>query len=173
MALKSGTDKGAADRPTLEYAFDCGQGAGLSPWSTTVKSVVCPAFPNQRPPVTVVAQIRDKDGGLTQYQKTMTVTNAAPVVTLVAASPTTFPAGGGLDVQGSFSDKGTADAPWATKIVWGDGTAATTGSMGVMGALPLAHHTYATAGTFQVQLTVTDKDGKAGLSAKVTVVVTP
>ena len=173
VALTGGTDKGATDRATLEYAFDCGQGAGLTAWSTTVRSVICPAFPNQRAPVTVMGQIRDKDGGLTSYQKTMTVTNAAPVVTLVATSATTFPVGGQLGVQGSFSDKGAGDAPWATKIVWGDGTAATTGSVGAMGALPPALHVYATAGTYKVQLTVTDKDGKAGLSTRITVVVTP
>jgi hypothetical protein len=57
--------------------------------------------------------------------------------------------------------------------VWGDGTPATVGSMSVAGALPLAHHVYTRTGTFLVQLTVTDKDGKAALSSKITVLVTP
>ena len=76
-------------------------------------------------------------------------------------------------MQGSFSDKGATDSLWATMIVWGDGTAATMGSVAVVGALPAARHVYATVGTFMVQLTVTDRDAKAALSTKITVVVTP
>ena len=172
LAMNSGTDKGAADRPTLQYAFDCGQGAGLTPFTST-KTMSCPALPDQRPPVAVVGQIRDKDGGLTSYTKNVSVTNATPIVTLAAPTPTTFVVGGSLGVQGSFTDKGITDQPWTYSVAWGDGKPATTGSTGVQGALVPLNHTYTATGTFSVQLTVKDKDNKAGVSTKVTVVVTP
>ena len=101
------------------------------------------------------------------------MTNATPVVTLQATTPTTFVVGGSLGVQGSFSDKGITDQPWTYSVAWGDGKPATTGSTSVQGALVPTSHTYTTTGTFLVQLTVKDKDNKAGLSTKATVVVTP
>ncbi|MGQ0639840.1 MAG: PKD domain-containing protein [Gemmatimonadaceae bacterium] len=173
IALNAGTDKGAADRSTLEYAFDCGQGAGLSPWSSSIKSIICPAHPDQRPPVTVIGQIRDKDGGLTAYQRTMSVTNAAPAAVLTATTATTFPVSGALTVQGSFTDKGMNDQPWTYTITWGDGTASTAGSVTMPGSLPAASHVYTRAGTFAVRLNVKDKDAKIGTSATIMVTVTP
>ena len=78
-----------------------------------------------------------------------------------------------LAVQGSFADKGVADAPWAYTIGWGDGTPATTGTAMAPGALPPASHVYAKAGTFRVALIVRDKDGAAKTSNVITVTVAP
>ena len=103
----------------------------------------------------------------------MTVTNAAPVVSFSAASATTFPKGGTLAVQGSFSDKGALDQPWTYTYSWGDGKASTTGAVLTQGALPTASHVYTTAGTFNARLTVVDKDGKSTVSKSVMVTVTP
>jgi PKD repeat protein len=170
----TGTDAATADRPTLEYAFDCGQGAGWTAWSATVKSVSCPALPDQGAALTVRGQIRDKDGGVNVYTKSVSLTNANPVATLSATSPTSFQAGGTLSVQASFTDKGANDGPWTYTISWGDGATSTTTGTAADQITPItASHVYAAAGTFSASITVKDKDGGSGTSAKITVTVSP
>src|SRR3954463_2063380 len=58
----------AADLPTLQYAFDCGSGFGPFSGSSTAN---CTA-PNSNPLV-VRGQIRDKDGGLSEYTATISI----------------------------------------------------------------------------------------------------
>ena len=58
---RDGQGKGGQARRRVLVRLRAGSGA--TPWSTTIKSVVCPALPDQRPPVTVRGEIRDKDGG--------------------------------------------------------------------------------------------------------------
>ena len=167
----SGTDAGAADRATLEYAIDCGQGAGFSAWSAAVKSASCAALPDQRP-LTVQARVRDKEGAVSTYSRAVYVANSAPVATFGATTGTSFAAGGTLGVQGGFTDAGVNDAPWTYTIIWGDGTASTTGSASPGSAI-VASHVYAKAGTWSAYMMVKDKDGAAGFSARVTVTVSP
>ena len=171
LAMNSARDKGAADRPTLQFAFDCGTGVFSAFGATT--NTVCPALPDQTPPRILRAQVKDKDGGVTTYQKNSTVTNAGPVVTFTPTSPTTITVGGSVSVQGSFTDNGVNDQPWTYKIVWGDGKPSTTGTVSSQGALPIFSHTYTATGTFLPKLTVKDKDGKSTTSAAITVTVTP
>lgn len=59
----------AADLPTLQYAFDCGSGFGPSSGNSTAN---CPV-PNSST-LTVRGQVRDKDGGLSTYAATVTIT---------------------------------------------------------------------------------------------------
>jgi PKD repeat protein len=60
----------AADLPTLQYAFDCGSGYGaFSPTSTASCTAPSSDF-------TVRGQVRDKDGGISQYTATVTVAAA-------------------------------------------------------------------------------------------------
>ena len=166
-----GTDAATADRATLQYALDCGLGAGFTAWSTTAKSLICAGTPDQRS-LTIQGKVRDKDGGETLYTRVVNVTNALPVVTASATSPTTFAVGGTLDLQGSFTDKGTGDGPWSYTITWGDLTATTTGT-GTPGTAIVGSHTYAKAGTFYATLSVKDKDNGTGTSTRITVTVTP
>ncbi|MDQ3698374.1 MAG: PKD domain-containing protein [Gemmatimonadota bacterium] len=88
-------------------------------------------------------------------------------------TPTTFASGGSVTLSGSFSDNGANDAPWKYGYLWGDGTPQSTGTLSAQGSVPGASHTYPSAGTYLVQLRVTDKDGKAGFSKKITITVTP
>jgi PKD repeat protein len=171
----AGTDKGTADRPALQYRFDCGRGAGWTAWSTTVKSVTCAKVPDQlATALTLRGAVLDKDGASRTYTRQLTVTNAAPVVTLKAATATTVRVGASVGVSGSFTDKGVGDALWRYTIAWGDGTTST-GTTSTQGAAkPIAgSHVYGAAGTYYVQLSVTDKDGRTGKSGRLTVSVTP
>jgi PKD repeat protein len=167
----SGSDAGGADVASLEYALDCGLGAGYSAYSPTGKSVTCPVQRDQRAAVTVRGKVRDKDGAERAYSRSVSILNATPAVTLAATTATTLAPGGTLGVEGRFTDAGLGDAPWTYTVVWGDGTTSTTGSTSAQGGAIPAGHRYAAAGTYSAYMTVKDKDGKIGTSASVTVIV--
>jgi hypothetical protein len=135
--------------------------------------VACPALPDQRATaLPLQARVRDKDGGASTYARSVTATNAPPVTTITATSPTAFRVGGALGVEGRFTDKGANDAPWTYTIYWGDGTTSTGSAAGP--GLPIAaSHVYAKYGTFSANMYVRDKDGAIGWSARITVTVSP
>ena len=99
---------------------------------------------------------------------TVVISNAAPVVNL--GTVTGVVADQPFNLGGSFADAGEGDAPWAWTINWGSGSPST-GSASTEGAIG-ATHTYSAAGTYTVQLSVTDSDGATGL-ATISVVVAP
>lgn len=174
LQLKNGTDAGSADISTLQYRFDCGRGAGWTAWSTT-KSLSCAKLLDQLTyKLTIRGEIRDKDGGVRSYSKLMAVTNAPPVVRLTATTATTLKVGTPLGVSGWFTDKGVNDMPWKYAFIWGDGSVSTTGSRNVQGSANTitASHAYSAAGTFYVNLRITDKDGRVG-TKRITVTITP
>jgi probable HAF family extracellular repeat protein len=170
----SGSDPGTADRPTLEFAIDCGKGSGYGAWTTAATTVTCPAPVDQIPsPITVRGKVRDKDGGETEVTRAITVNDREPEVTLVPTSSTTISVGQSVSFQGSFTDRGVADMPWETRIVWGDGSPSAIATTNTQGNLAPISHTYTQAGTFKTYLKVTDKDGNASYSAEITITVTP
>ena len=107
-----------------------------------------------------IAELRVTDGefAVTDAASVM-VTNVAPVVTTASAS--TVVAGEGHVLQAAFADPGVHDAPWSYTINWGDGSRTTTASTATAGALSLLHM-YRQTGIFDIQVTVTDKDGGVG-----------
>ena len=91
---------------------------------------------------------------------TVTIANVAPTVN--AGPDASVSLGSPFNLSATFTDPGgTTDAPWAWNIAWGDGTNGT-GSTSTLGGPITASHTYGTAGSYTVGLTVTDKDGGAG-----------
>jgi PKD repeat protein len=155
------------DGDALSYHWDFGDGT-----TSTLASPTHAYADNGTFPVTLT--VTDAQGAASTSSTTATVANAAPVVTLEATSATTFERGESLSVSGWFTDNGLGDAPWHYAINWGDGTASTTGTRSVQGsANPIAEtHRYRKTGTYYVHMTVTDKDGTAGRSARITVTVT-
>jgi hypothetical protein len=169
----TGTDAGPADRPSLEYALDCGQGAGFTPWDKVKKSLLCPVVPDQRS-LTVRGKVRDTEGAEAAYAKALVVLNAAPVVDPFAATSfTSIPVGSSFSVVAFVADAGVNDAPWSYSIVWGDGTPATNGTVAALDEPITGAHTYTRAGTFQPWIWVTDKEKALVASAKLTVTVYP
>ena len=169
----TGSDAGTADRSTLQYALDCGLGAGYGAWSATTRSVTCPVQPDERSAITVRGKVRDKDGAERAYSRSVSVVNATPVVSISPTTSLTLARGGTLGVLGTFTDAGAADGPWKYTVVWGDGSPNTTASASVQGAGVAFNHAYSAAGTYPVYLTVTDRDGRTGRSATLTVTVAP
>ncbi len=162
LALINPTDPSSADVAVgFMYAFDCGSGYAIFSASATA---ICPTVDNgQR---AVRAKIRDKDGGVSDYAAIVTVTNAQPLVQL----RTDRLAGRALTVIGTFTDFGSADAPWTYTITWGDG-ASSIGTASTPSASITGNHTYAAHGVYQVRLRVKDKDGGTGASNVVAVQV--
>jgi hypothetical protein len=106
---------------------------------------------------TVYGRIIDKDGGYTEYTTDVTVDNVNPTVTAPADQTATADEATSFDL-GSFTDPG-ADSPWSVDVDWGDGSDHGAASATSAGSLDAMSHTYADAGSYQVTVTVTDKDG--------------
>jgi len=99
------------------------------------------------------------------------VANAAPVVGLVAGTPT-LPEGGTAAVNLSVADLNPTNTQ-SVVVDWGDGSAAqpVTLPAGAVGAVGLTHG-YAVGGTYTVTATPTNGRGKAGAAATVSLTVT-
>lgn len=140
------------------YAFDCGGGYG---GTSSSASASCAAPDNAVRAVR--ATIFDKDGGATEYASTVRVDNVAPLVR--AGLGATIVSGQSFAFAGSFSDPGAGDAPWSYRIDWSDGTPTvdqTSSQSAITGS-----HRYLRAGSYTVSLSVTDKDGGAGVGTTV------
>ncbi len=121
---------------------------------------------NGNKPIRVV--ISDKDGGDAEYLVTVPVTNVAP--TLASIPTQTATVGVPLTINGTFTDPGLLDSPWAVQADWGagfvsEGTTATQ-SFSVT-------HTFASVGPQTVSLRVVDKDGGVSSTITFTVNVNP
>ena len=153
LSISGATDPSSADIAAgLSYRFDCG--AGFGAWGSS-SSAVCSAADN--PGYQTKGEIRDKDGAVSSYATFSAVNNVNPSVVVTAASP--IVSGGAFNFSGGFMDAGQGDGLWTYVINWGDGN--TTGSSNVQGAITGSHQ-YFIAGSYNVTLTVKDKDGGVG-----------
>ena len=119
---------------------------------------------------TVVVALRAKDGaGATSEPAytTVAIHNVAPSVQ--AGSDITTNGGQSVRLDAHFSDAG-ADANWQYSVNWGDGTPASTGFMSSSDVAIAPSHNYTETGSFEVTISVTDKDGAVG-SGTLTVTV--
>jgi predicted extracellular nuclease len=71
ISLTSPSDPSAADTTAgFSYAFDCGDGSGFGPFGTSSSTTCSTLVPG---PLVVRGELKDKDGGLTAYTKTVQV----------------------------------------------------------------------------------------------------
>ena len=102
-------------------------------------------------------EVTDGLGGTATDRVQVTVTNVVPTMT---AQPGDAYAGGVTQVNGTFTDPGWADTHTA-KLVWGDGTTQQV-PVSVQGSgwgTFFGSHVYAAAGSYRVQIVLTDDDG--------------
>src|SRR5205807_3767313 len=133
------------------YAFDCCSGYGAFSAASTAS---CPTTDNGSR--TVKGEVRDKDGGFTEYTHSVTINNVPPSVTAPADQNSNEGASKSFDL-GSFTDPG-ADNPWTVDVNWGD-SHSDSFTMAAPGTIPAHSHTYADNGSYTVTVKVTDKDG--------------
>jgi hypothetical protein len=176
LSLTSPQDPSSADVATgFQYAFDCGGGSGYGAFGSAA-SATCPTSDNGVR--TVKGKIKDKDGGVTEYTASVTVSNLAPVVSI------TSPAFGALYAKNgtsnptvapvaSFTDAGKSDTHTCS-VSWDDATPNTAGTVtetaGTGSGSCAASHAYTAAGVYTIRVTITDDDGGSGY-AEVMVVV--
>jgi hypothetical protein len=120
--------------------------------------------------LTVALLVTDQNGLTDTATVSLTVTNAAPVLGAVAVPQAIQ--GKEVELSLTFTDAGLQDTHTAT-IDWGDGTtddsqAEVTQTAG--GGTVAADHIFAAAGTYQVQVTVTDDDGDSATTTHTVVV---
>ena len=100
LSLASPTDPSPVDvAAAFTYAFDCG--SGYDPFSAT-PSATCPTDDNGTRMVR--GQIRDKDGGTTEYTAQVTIDNVAPAVGAITAPLVPVPVTTPVTASASFTD---------------------------------------------------------------------
>jgi len=113
----------------------------------------------------VTLVVTDTRGAQSTAFVTVTITNTVPVVT--ATPPATWPVGVSRNLAVSFTDANAKDSPFVVRINWGDGTALTTFVSTVLPTAPFQRpHTYAARGNYTITVTVTDRDGGVGTTAR-------
>lgn len=148
----------------VQYAFDCGDGAGYGPYGSA-NSISCATSDDA---VRSVAAKISSDGGESEYTDTVTVTNAAPSLAAVSAPVDPVPVDTPVTVSSSFTDAGAADTH-RCDLDWGDGS--TDVALDPAGTTCTGSHSYAAAGIYTVTVTATDDDGGADSEAYQYVVV--
>src|SRR5262249_45248494 len=124
----------------------------------------------------VTISVTDKDGATgTSAPASVTVANAPPTVGSAARRPGKACEGSGpsCTVRGTYTGRaGGLDRRFTAVIRWGDGptdTAAVSGGGNPFSYAFSGSHTYAQSGSYNVAVSVTDKDGDTGTSAPVSV----
>ena len=152
-------DLGSQDTHTASIDWD----DGSEP--TLIDPAISPlsqahAFPDDGT-FTVTITVTDDDGGSGSDTLTVTVANVAPEVD--AGSDVAGFVDDPISFSGSSSDAGIGDT---LTIVWdfGDGASDTSGNL-------TPTHAYASTGTFQARLTVTDDEGASGTDTTQVIVV--
>ena len=169
-----GSVTGADTAAGFEYAFDCGDGSGLSAYSATA-TVTCPT--SESGTRTVEGRIRDKDGGTSTYTATVEVTapNQAPVA--YVGGPYAGVEGGGFDFYGNLSFDPDADSGDSiVSYVWDldDDGVFDDASGDFVGLVPgdgILDDLFDDDGVYPIVLQVTDSFGATG-TATTTVTVT-
>ena len=139
----------------LTYAWDFGDGGsgtGVAPAHTYAADAT----------YTVTLVVNDSKGNPSDpATTTATIGNIAP--TVVAGPDASITTGQTFTRSISFTDPGANDAPWTYDVAWGDGSPDDLGSTSSQADPFTISHTYAAAADYPVRVTVTDKDGGAGV----------
>jgi PKD repeat protein len=155
LVLSDFDDPSIIDFGSLQFAFDCGYGAGFGPFSSSAIAT-CATPDNGLPAILVQGKVQDKDGGVSQYTEPVTVYNVPPAVTITSYPMVPVAVGEPVEVGFSFFDPGTADVHQRT-CDWSDLAPGPTGT-------DTCARTDLTAGihNLSLEVVVTDDDGGAG-----------
>jgi DNA/RNA endonuclease G (NUC1)/PKD repeat protein len=162
LSVSGLSDPSSADLAAgLGIAFDCGSGFVAA---ASLTSATCST--DNDGARTVRVRITDKDGGATEYSHVVTILNVAPAI--AAFDGATLLPGETFTAASSFTDPG-ADA-WTATVNYGDGSG--TNALALSAKSFSLSHTYQSAGSFTVTVSVNDGAITSTQTAAV-VVLTP
>ncbi len=161
----------------LSYTIDWGDGSPVQVLTAaqlaTLSGAVTHVFaddedgPVNATPRNVTVSASDGDGGVTQQGQVVTVQNVGPSIALggsgAAIAGQTYTL-----ALGAVTDPGT-DTPTSYLIDWGDGSAVQTVAAGSASAT----HSYASAGSFTIAVSVVDEDGTFAAGSTAVAVTQP
>jgi len=160
----SSTDPDVGDVLTYRWAFSDG--------TTASGATVSRTFADNGS-YTARLTVIDRFGWESTASQMVNVSNAAPVATLSPVAGTTVAVNAGWSVQLRFSDAGVRDGPWRVQLDWGDGTNFSSVLTAPPSTTPLQRgKVWTTPGSYDVVVTVTDKDGGVA-TRQIAVTVTP
>jgi hypothetical protein len=113
--------------------------------------------------------VTDDDTGEGFGEASLKANNVAPVVGPITVTPNVIQVNGSVNLSSPFSDVGTGDTHTGV-IDWDDGATSPATILSGSGTAS-GSHSYAAAGVYSVQLTVTDDDGGPGSAVYQYVVV--
>lgn len=157
LALTSPSDPSAPDTTAgFTYSFDCGDGTGYGAFGSTPTATCATSDNGLR---AVGGKIKDKDGGISAYTDTVTITNVAPQATFSTSFATAAPVVEGTPITvslGSPTDPSSADRTQGFTYAFDCGTSSGYGAFG-----PAVSTTCATTdnGPRTIRATIQDKDG--------------
>jgi hypothetical protein len=144
------------DLPTLQYAFDCGDGKGYGPFSSS-SSAGCQAGPVGLQ--VVRGQVKDKDGGVIEYTAKVTVHESLVVTITAPGDGAMFPANSAVDLVATFTDANILGSH-TCQVNWGDEKVDdVTPTEGIGSGSCEASHEYSTPGQYNIKVTVTSSMG--------------
>lgn len=150
------TDPGA---DSWSATVDYGDGSGVQALTLSGKNFTLSHTYIDNGIYTITVTVTDDEGGTGMDQVGMTILNVVPTVN--AGPDGTVTSGENFTLTGGFSDPGIIDYPWNWSINWGFG-ANSTGSTNDQSAAIEATTRACAAGTYNVVLSVTDKDNGTG-----------
>jgi hypothetical protein len=153
LSLLSPTDPSSGDAAAgFQYRFDCGDGLGYGPWSTS-NTATCATDDNGAR--SVKGQIKDRDGDASEYTASVTVKNVAPSATFSNNGPVNE--GSSFTIQlTSPIDPSSADTSAGFQYAFDCGNGA---GYGAYGAASSRSCPTTDNGTRTVKGKIKDKDG--------------
>jgi hypothetical protein len=155
-----------ADLPTLQYAFDCSDGAGygaFGPSSVANCSIDTPGVYSVR------GKVQDKDGAVSEYNATVLIEEAISITIISPGEGGSFAVDSPIDLSVAFTERVMNTAHTCT-ISWGDDTEVENGVVDEANGMCTAKHAYASPGQYIIKVAVENSYGDSS-TATVAIVV--
>lgn len=155
IAFNDVVDSQADLNAGILYDFDFNGDGIFDVVGASTSQVTIPAEYIEGPSnLSLIVQARDKDGGIFQTRRTLTITNAAPVIvfpTFAVVEP-----GSATNISATVTDPSLADTASEISLVW---TVSLNGSIVASSTDPAWSFTPFKVGAYTISLSATDRDG--------------